>query len=73
MSKQCVFRAQFKGRKFSIIEQDHPKREGCKIYWVYEDRRRLDAFYWSTLGCAIGSLLVEYSQDIVHDLRKVWL
>ena len=72
MDGQCIFRAQFKGRKFSIIEQDLPKLEGSKIYWVYEDRRRIDKFYWRTLGGAIGSLLMEYSLDIVHELRKVW-
>jgi hypothetical protein len=73
MDGQSIFRCQFNGRKFSIIEQDHPKQEGVKFYWTYEGRRRLDAFPWGTLGGALGSILVEYSQDVIHELRRVWL
>lgn len=73
MDGQCVFRAQFEGRKFRIIEQDQPKREGKKIYWVYEGRRRIDANYWFSLGAAIGSVLLEHSSDVVRDLTDRWL
>lgn len=73
MNEKCVFRAQFKGRKFRIIELDNPKLEGSKVYWVYEDRRRLDAVLWKSLGAAIGSMLMEYSKDVVPELRRTWL
>lgn len=73
MDGKCVFRAQFKGRKFRIIELDNPKLAGNNVYWVYEDRRRLDAVLWKSLGAAIGSILMEYSQDVVHEFRRTWL
>lgn len=73
MDGQCVFRAQFKGRKFRIIELDNPKLAGSVVYWVCEDKRRLDPVLWKSLGAAIGSLLMEYSPDTVHELRRVWL
>lgn len=73
MDGLCIFRAQFNGRKFSVIEQDHPMLNGRKIYWAYENRRRLDQIYWSTKAGAIGSILCEFSEDFVRDLGTLWL
>lgn len=72
MDKQCVFRCQFNGRKFSVFEQDNPKREGGKIYWVYEGRRKFDQFNWFSAAGAIGSILSEFSENFMFDMKRRW-
>lgn len=72
MDGQCIFRAQFKGRTFRVVEKNSTILEGRKIYWVYEGRRRLDQDPWNHLGGAIGSILMEYSRDIITELREIW-
>lgn len=72
MDKQCVFRCQFNGRNFSVFEQDNPKEEGGKIYWVYEGRRKLDKFNWFSEAGAIGSILSEFSEDFMSYLSRIW-
>lgn len=72
MDGQCIFQAQFKGRRFRIIEQDNPKREGSKIYWAYEGRKKLDPLPWLSLAGAVGSVLCEQDVRLIADLRRVW-
>lgn len=72
MKRECVFKCQTAGRKFSVIVEDNPNKEGEVVFWAYEGRKKLDPVPWLSLAGAIGSILCEQGVSFMADLRRVW-
>ena len=72
MQKKCVFKCQFNGKWFYVYEVPHPDLSKVTYYQTYVGRKRLDHYYWSCLGSAIGSILSVLDDSVIIDLVQVW-
>lgn len=73
MKKECVFRAQFAGKRYVIYAVPKPKREGEVVYTTYLNRKRLDIFYWESFEGALGSILMEFPAFSMEHLSELYL
>ena len=51
----------------------HPKFEGEVVFVTYKDRRRLDAFTWSSFEGAVGSIMQEHPFFDCENFGRLWL
>lgn len=73
MKGTCVFRCQFKGQTYRVLEQERPHFHGEKIYWTYIGRRKLDATHWDRFEGAIASIMLRYDSSFIYNLLRAWV
>lgn len=62
MNKVKVFSCSFEGKRYSILVEPNPKREGDFLFWTYKGRRRLDSWSWGSLEAAVVSIMMEFEE-----------
>ena len=72
MKKECVFRAQWMGKRYAIYVEPHPKKEDEVVFTTYCNRKRFDSWTWNSFEGAVGSILEDHPMFAIGDFRRVW-